>query len=66
MFVFAGISAAARGGGLTGETVYNGSMRGTRYLLEQYVGLDKDMIFKIKRMPTRWCCVFKKTTHKRL
>jgi energy-coupling factor transporter ATP-binding protein EcfA2 len=38
---------------------HSGSMRGTRYLLEQYVGLDKDMISKIKRMPTRWCCVFK-------
>ena len=44
---------------LAGETVHNGSRRGTRYLLEQYVGLDKDTIFKIKRMPTRWCCVFK-------
>jgi len=38
---------------------HSGSMRGTRYLLEQYVGLDKDMISKIKKMPTRWCCVFK-------
>jgi hypothetical protein len=34
-------------------------MRGTRYLFEKYVGLDKDMISKIKRMPTMWCCVFK-------
>jgi hypothetical protein len=34
-------------------------MRGTRYLFEQNVGLDKDMISKIKRMSTRWCCVFK-------
>ena len=45
--------------GLAGETVYNGSMRGTRYLFEQYVGLDKDMISTIKRMSPRWCCVFK-------
>ena len=45
--------------GLTGETVHNGSMRGTRYLFEQNVGLDKDRISKMKRMPTRWCCVFK-------
>ena len=30
--------------GLAGETVHNGSMRGTRYLFEQNVGLDKDLI----------------------
>lgn len=38
---------------------HSGSQRGTRYLLESYVGLDKNMIAKIKKMPSRWCCVFK-------
>jgi len=38
---------------------HSGTARGTRYLLESYVGIDNEMIKKIKKMPTRWCCVFK-------
>lgn len=38
---------------------HSGSLRGTRYLLEQYVGLDIKEIMAIKKMETRWCCLFK-------
>jgi GTPase SAR1 family protein len=38
---------------------HSGSLRGTRYLLEQYVGLDIKQIMEIKKMDTRWCCIFK-------
>ena len=38
---------------------HSGSLRGTRYLLESYVGLDIKDIQPIKKLDTRWCCVFK-------
>jgi type IV secretory pathway VirB4 component len=36
-----------------------GSGRATHYVLENYIGLDKKDIQKIKKMHSRWCCVFK-------
>ena len=44
------------------EVIYfphSGTAMGTKRLLECYVGLDSDMMKKIKKMPTRWCCIFK-------
>ena len=38
---------------------HSGSLRGTRYLLESYVGLDIKDILAIKKLETRWCCIFK-------
>lgn len=38
---------------------HSGSLRGQRYLLESYVGLDIKDITAIKKMDTRWCCIFK-------
>jgi len=35
----------------------SGLGRQTNYLLENYLGMDKDLIKKIRRMKTRWCCV---------
>jgi hypothetical protein len=29
------------------------------YLLTEYVGLSKQEIQGIKKLPTRWCCIFK-------
>jgi GTPase SAR1 family protein len=38
---------------------HSGSVRGVNYLLTEYVGLSKKEIIDIKKMPTRWCCIFK-------
>lgn len=38
---------------------HSGSLRGTRYLLEQYVGMDIKEIMAIKKMDTRWATIFK-------
>ncbi|QIG59385.1 putative packaging ATPase [Dishui Lake virophage 6] len=38
---------------------HSGSLRGQRYLLESYVGLDIKDIQAIKKLDTRWCCIFK-------
>jgi Cdc6-like AAA superfamily ATPase len=36
-----------------------GSAKQLNYLLMEYIGMDKKEIRKIKKMKTRWCCVFK-------
>lgn len=44
------------------EIVYfphSGSMKGINYLLKEYVGFDNNEIKAIKRLKTRWCCIFK-------
>ena len=38
---------------------HSGSVRGVNYLLTEYVGLSKKEIIGIKKMPSRWCCIFK-------
>lgn len=38
---------------------HSGSVRGVNYLLQDYVGLSKIEIACIKKMPSRWCCIFK-------
>jgi len=38
---------------------HSGSVRGINYLLQDYVGLSKNEIDGIKRLPTRWCAIFK-------
>jgi len=38
---------------------HSGSVRGTNYLLTEYVGISKNEIAAIKKMSTRWCCIFK-------
>jgi len=38
---------------------HSGVGRQTTYMLENYLGMDKDLILKIRRMKTRWCCVFR-------
>jgi hypothetical protein len=38
---------------------HSGTAMGTKRLLEQYVGLDATMMKKIRKMPTRWACIFK-------
>lgn len=38
---------------------HSGSVRGINYLLQDYVGLSKIEIDGIKRLPTRWCAIFK-------
>jgi len=38
---------------------HSGSVRGINYLLTDYVGLSKQEIQAIKKLPTRWCCIFK-------
>jgi len=38
---------------------HSGSVRGINYLLTDYVGLSKQEIQGIKRLPTRWCAIFK-------
>jgi hypothetical protein len=38
---------------------HSGSTHGLKYLLEKYVGLDKNELKKIKKMNSRWCCIFK-------
>jgi Cdc6-like AAA superfamily ATPase len=38
---------------------HSGSVRGVNYLLQEYVGLSKNEIADIKRLPSRWCCIFK-------
>ncbi len=38
---------------------HSGSVRGVNYLLQEYIGLSKEEIAGIKRMPSRWCCIFK-------
>ena len=38
---------------------HSGIGRQTTYMLENYLGLSKDLITKIRRMKTRWCCVFR-------
>lgn len=44
------------------EVIYfphSGTAMGTKRLLECYVGLDPDQMKRIKKMPTRWACIFK-------
>jgi energy-coupling factor transporter ATP-binding protein EcfA2 len=44
------------------EVIYfphSGTAMGTKRLLECYVGLDPDQMKKIRKMPTRWACIFK-------
>ncbi len=38
---------------------HSGSMRGLNYLLQSYVGLDKKDIKNIKKLKSRWACIFK-------
>jgi energy-coupling factor transporter ATP-binding protein EcfA2 len=38
---------------------HSGSKRGINYLLEEYIGLDKKDIKKIKKLKTRWATIFK-------
>jgi len=38
---------------------HSGSLRGLKYLLTEYIGLDKNDIKKIKASKSRWCCIFK-------
>ena len=38
---------------------HSGSLRQLRYLLEQYVGLDKLDMVRAKKSKSRWACVFK-------
>jgi hypothetical protein len=38
---------------------HSGSAKGTNYMLTEYVGFDKDDIKMIKKMKTRWCCIYK-------
>ncbi len=44
------------------EIVYfphSGSMKGINYLLKEYVGFDNNEIKAIKKLKSRWCCIFK-------
>lgn len=44
------------------EIVYfphSGSMKGINYLLKEYVGFDNHEIKAIKKLKSRWCCIFK-------
>lgn len=38
---------------------HSGSLRGYKYLLMEYLGLDKEKIKKIKKTKSRWCTIFK-------
>jgi len=38
---------------------HGGSAGALRYMLERYVGVDKDFISRVKGMKTRWCSIFK-------
>lgn len=38
---------------------HSGSKHGIKYLLEKYVGIDAKEISKIKKLKSRWCCVYK-------
>lgn len=38
---------------------HSGSMRGLKYLLENYIGLDKKDMQYAKKAKSRWCCIFK-------
>lgn len=38
---------------------HSGSKRGLKYLLEDYIGLDKNDIKKIKNLKSRWCMIYK-------
>jgi hypothetical protein len=38
---------------------HSGSLRGIKYLLQEYVGLEKDDMTKIKKTKSRWATVFK-------
>jgi hypothetical protein len=38
---------------------FSGSAKQINYLLIEYLGLDKKDISKIKKLKTRWCCVYK-------
>ena len=38
---------------------HSGGGRGTKYLLTEYLGLENKTIQKIKKLKTRWCCIFK-------
>jgi hypothetical protein len=37
----------------------SGASRQMRYLLSEYLGLDKNTIIKTKRCKSRWACMFK-------
>lgn len=38
---------------------HSGIGRSTTYMLENYLGMSKDLIVKIRRMKTRWACIFR-------
>lgn len=38
---------------------HSGSLKSLKYLLIEYVGLDKETMKKIKNSKSRWCCIFK-------
>lgn len=38
---------------------HSGSKRGINYLLEEYIGMDKEDIKKIKKMKSRWATIYK-------
>lgn len=38
---------------------HSGSAKALKYLLTEYLGLDKASMSKIKKLKTRWCCIFK-------
>jgi len=38
---------------------HSGAAKQLKYLLMEYLGMDKSSMSKIKKMKTRWCCIFK-------
>jgi Cdc6-like AAA superfamily ATPase len=38
---------------------HSGSAKALKYLLTEYLGLDKTSMSKIKKLKTRWACIFK-------
>lgn len=38
---------------------HSGSAKALKYLLTEYLGLDKTSMTKIKKLKTRWACIFK-------
>ena len=38
---------------------FSGSLKGLKYLLTEYLGIDKKEFADIKRKKSRWCTVFK-------
>lgn len=38
---------------------HSGTARGIKYLLQEYLGIDKNQMKKIKGLKSRWCTIFK-------